>query len=106
NRIIGGTCVNAGCVPKKIMWYGAQIAQALEDAADYGFNIEDFSFDWPMLVANRQAYIERLHGAYRRGLERNAVDYIAAGARFVGPGLLEADGQRYRAEHILIATGG
>ena len=105
NRI-GGTCVNVGCVPKKVMWYGAQIAQALEDAPDYGFKIKDSSFDWPALVANRQAYIERLHGAYGRAFERNGVDCIKAEARFVDQRVLEADGRRYRAEHILIATGG
>lgn len=106
NRQIGGTCVNAGCVPKKIMWYGAQMAHMLEDAASYGFKIKDRSFDWATLVANRQAYIDRLHGAYGRTFERNGVDYIQGEATFVDRKTLEANGRRYRAGHILIATGG
>lgn len=106
NKLIGGTCVNAGCVPKKVMWYGAQMAHALEGAADYGFKIKDRAFDWPTLVANRQAYIDRLHGAYRRTFGGNGVDYIQGQARFVDRGTLEANGRHYRAEHILIATGG
>lgn len=106
NRQIGGTCVNAGCVPKKIMWYGAQMAHMLEDAAGYGIKIKDRSFDWATLVANRQAYIDRLHGAYRRTFEGNGVDYIQGQARFIDRETLEANGRRYRAGHILIATGG
>lgn len=106
SKLIGGTCVNAGCVPKKVMWYGAQMAHALEDAAGYGFKLKDRTFDWPTLVANRQAYIDRLHGAYRRTFDGNGVDYIQAEAKFVDRGVLEANGRRYRAEHILVATGG
>jgi glutathione reductase (NADPH) len=106
NRRIGGTCVNAGCVPKKVMWYGAQMAHMLEDAADYGFKIKDRPFDWATLVANRQAYIDRLHGAYRRTFEGNGVDYIQGEATFVDRKTLEANGRRYRAGHILIASGG
>ncbi|HEX7025872.1 MAG TPA: FAD-dependent oxidoreductase, partial [Gammaproteobacteria bacterium] len=106
NSVIGGTCVNAGCVPKKVMWYGAQVAQTLEDAADYGFNIKGKDFDWSALIAKRQAYIDHLHGAYRRTFLSNGIDYIEAEARFTGRQVLEANGRRYRAAHILIATGG
>lgn len=106
HRTIGGTCVNVGCVPKKVMWYGAQIAHALEDAADYGFTVKDRYFDWTTLTANRQAYIDRLHGAYRRTLKHNGVDYIPGAAKFVDRRILKANGEQYRAEHILIAVGG
>lgn len=106
NRRIGGTCVNVGCVPKKVMWYGAQMAHMLEDAADYGFKIKERVFDWATLVANRQAYIDRLHGAYRRTFEGNGIDYILGEATFVDQKTLEANGRRYRGGHILIATGG
>ena len=103
--LVGGTCVNVGCVPKKVMWYGAQIAHTLEDAADYGFDATLRKFDWPRLVANRQAYIERLHGVYQRRLGKNTIEYIPAFARFTSPNTVEADGQQYSAGHILIATG-
>lgn len=103
---IGGTCVNVGCVPKKVMWYAASIAHALEDAVDYGFKTDTGQFDWNTLVENRSRYIARLHGHYHRGLENNRVDFIAARAEFVDADVIEAGEKRYTAEHIIIATGG
>ena len=102
----GGTCVNAGCVPKKIMWYAAQTGHAIHDAGAYGFNVELKQFAWNELVENRQRYIETLRGHYLRGLEKNRVRYIPAKARFVDEHTLEADGKQYSAPHILIASGG
>lgn len=106
SNLVGGTCVNVGCVPKKVMWYGAQLAHALEDAEDYGYKLNVEGFDWKQLVASRQAYIERLHGVYHRRLQKNTVEYIPSFARFVSPGTVVAGGQEYSAGHILVASGG
>ncbi len=103
---IGGTCVNVGCVPKKVMWYAANIAHSIDDASAYGFEIKGNSFDWHKLIVNRDSYIERLHGHYHCGLENNGVSYINAKARFVDAHIVEAAGERYSAEHIIVATGG
>lgn len=103
---IGGTCVNVGCVPKKIMWYAAHIAEAIHHyGPDYGFDATVNHFDWTTLVRNRSAYIERIHTAYETGLERNKVDLISGFARFVDARTIEVDGERMTADHILIATG-
>lgn len=104
---IGGTCVNVGCVPKKVMWYAAQIAEAIHRyGPDYGFDTTLQRFDWATLVRNRDAYIERIHASYEGGLERNKVDLIAGFARFVDARTLDVGGERITADHILIATGG
>ncbi|MBW7885298.1 MAG: glutathione-disulfide reductase, partial [Caldilineaceae bacterium] len=103
---IGGTCVNVGCVPKKVMWHAAQIAEAiLHYGPDYGFDTTLNRFDWATLVRNRGAYIERIHGSYEMGLAKNKVDVIAGRARFLDAGTVEVNGERLTAEHILIATG-
>lgn len=104
---IGGTCVNLGCVPKKVMWYGAQVADVLNHyAADYGFEVTTNHFDFATLKANRQAYIDRIHASYNRGFANNGVELVQAYARFIDAKTVEANGERYTAPHILIATGG
>ncbi|WP_438864439.1 glutathione-disulfide reductase [Neptunicella sp.] len=104
---IGGTCVNVGCVPKKTMWFGAQVAEAIHKySGDYGFDVELKKFDWSRLVASRQAYIERIHASYDRVLGNNNVTVIKGFARFIDAHTVEVDGQQFRAEHIMIATGG
>lgn len=104
---VGGTCVNVGCVPKKVMWYGAQIAEAINlYSADYGFDAEIKSFNWSKLVESRQAYISRIHQSYHRGFDNNKVDYINGFARFVDANTLEVNGEHYQAKHITIAVGG
>ncbi len=104
---IGGTCVNVGCVPKKIMWHAAQIAEAIRHyGPDYGFDTTVNRFDWATLVKNRSAYIERIHASYATGLDRNKVDVIRGFARFVDARTIEVDGERMTADHLLIATGG
>ncbi len=106
-RHIGGTCVNVGCVPKKAMWYGAQVAEAIHRyAPDYGFDVTVNKFDWQTLVKNRQAYIERIHGSYDRVLGNNKITVINGYAKLVDKNTVEVDGKRYSAKHILIATGG
>ena len=103
---LGGTCVNVGCVPKKVMWYAAHQAHAFHHAADYGFDIEVNGHDWAGLKARRDAYIERLNGIYERNLDNKGVTYIAGRARLTGTHTVDIDGQEYQAERIVIATGG
>ena len=104
---VGGTCVNVGCVPKKVMWYGAQVAETLHRyAGEYGFDVTLNKFDFATLKANRQAYIDRIHGSYERGFDSNGVERVYEYAKFVNPHTVEVAGERYTAPHILIATGG
>ena len=105
-KVIGGTCVNVGCVPKKAMWYAGQIADALHYAADFGFKAPLQSFDWAALVKNREAYIDRIHLAYQRGFDSNGVRVIDGFAKFIDKNTVEVDGTLYTADHIVIATGG
>ena len=105
-NIIGGTCVNVGCVPKKVMWYGAPVSETLKNyAADYGYTIGETSFDFKTLRKNREAYIERSRQAFSNNFNRNGVDYIEGYARFVDKNTVEVNGEHIRAKHIVIATG-
>ena len=105
-NIIGGTCVNVGCVPKKVMWYGAQVSETFKNyAADYGYTIGETSFDFKTLRKNREAYIERSRQAFSNNFNRNGVDYIEGYARFVDKNTVEVNGEHIRAKHIVIATG-
>jgi len=104
---LGGTCVNVGCVPKKVMWHAAQVAEAIRHyGPDYGFDTTVNHFDWATLVKNRTAYIERIHASYAAGLDKNKVDVIRGHARFINACTIEVNGERMTADHILIATGG
>lgn len=103
---IGGTCVNVGCVPKKIMWSAASMAQDFNLAADYGFDVQKPRLEFAKLVANRSAYIDRLHGSYFRNLDKNHVQVIKGYAKFVDNRTVEVNGSRYESDHILIAVGG
>ncbi|WP_019616472.1 glutathione-disulfide reductase [Psychromonas ossibalaenae] len=104
---LGGTCVNVGCVPKKVMWHGAQVAEAINlYSEDYGFDVELKGFNWAKLVENRQAYISRIHDSYDRVLGNNKINVIKGFAKFVNKNSVEVDGKIYSAKHITIATGG
>lgn len=104
---LGGTCVNVGCVPKKIMWYAANMATAIHDyAPDYGFDLTVNKFDSSRLIASRQAYIERIHQSYHTSLAKNNVDVIHGFATFVDKNTITVNNQTLTADHILIATGG
>lgn len=103
---LGGTCVNVGCVPKKVMWNAAEMQHHLEHAGDYGFDIDIGGHDWASLKSRRDAYITRLNGIYENNLDNRGVDYIRGAARFIDPHTLEVGDERYRAERIVIATGG
>ena len=103
---LGGTCVNVGCVPKKVMWYAAHHAHQFHHAPDYGFDVEVKGHDWPALKARRDAYIERLNGIYENNLDKRGVTYITGAARFVDAHTVSVDGREYKADRIVIATGG
>lgn len=103
---LGGTCVNVGCVPKKVMWYAAGVAQVLRDAPAYGFNVGACDFDWGALRDGRDAYIARLNGIYADMLDKSGVTVVRGFARFVDAHTIEVDGRHYRGAHIVIAAGG
>ncbi len=103
---MGGTCVNVGCVPKKIMWTTSRIAEILHDAPAYGFNIKQNGFDWKMIKTARDNYIKRLNQIYHRGLDVSGVTKIEGWARFSGEREVTVGDETYRGKHVLIATGG
>lgn len=103
---LGGTCVNVGCVPKKVMWNASHIAEMIDKAPDYGFAIERPSFSWASFVEKRQAYIHRLRDIYANRLQQLGITHLAGHGRFVDKQTIEVNGQHYTAKHIIIATGG
>ncbi|EHY79242.1 glutathione reductase [Stutzerimonas stutzeri ATCC 14405 = CCUG 16156] len=106
SRYLGGTCVNVGCVPKKLLVYGAHYAEDIGQAQGYGWTIDGATFDWKTLIANKDREIQRLNGIYRSILVDSGVTLIQAHARLVDAHTVEVEGKQYTAEHILIATGG
>jgi glutathione reductase (NADPH) len=103
---LGGTCVNVGCVPKKVMWNAASVALSLADAGDYGFDLDVRDNDWTVLKEKRDAYIARLNGIYARNLSAKGVMLVRGSARFVDSHTVEVGGIRMTAPHMVIATGG
>ncbi|KAL0074345.1 alternative NADP(H) dehydrogenase [Phycomyces blakesleeanus] len=109
---LGGTCVNVGCVPKKVMWNAASIAEALRDAKGYGFDVQGKpSIDWNYIKTKRDAYVKRLNGIYERNLEKDSVEHFQGFASFVNPTTVrvqqtETESFEISAKHILVATGG
>lgn len=107
SRYLGGTCVNVGCVPKKLLVYGAHFAEDFEQAQGFGWSLSaEAKFDWPTLIANKNREIERLNGIYRNLLVNNGVTLLEGHARLLDEHSVELGGRRYSARHILIATGG
>ena len=102
----GGTCVNVGCVPKKLFVFASHYSHEVEDAKAYGWDMNVDGFDWSRLVKNKNAEIERLNGIYIRLLENAGVDLLNGYASITGTNEVEIAGQRYTAERILIAVGG
>lgn len=102
---LGGVCVNVGCVPKKIMWYAAHLAHALDDAPSYGFKLDYFDFDWQKLKVARNTFIRQLNEHYLSYLCRAGVELIRGFARWVDARTLEVNSEYYSADHIVIATG-
>jgi len=103
---LGGTCVNVGCVPKKVMWNAAAVALTLADAGDYGFDIQLGDNDWAALKQKRDAYVARLNDIYARNLAAKGVTLVRGAARFLDAHTLDVGGLRLTAPHIVIATGG
>jgi len=106
NGPLGGTCVNVGCVPKKVMWYAAQHAHFIEHAPDYGFDVVANAHDWSQLKERRDRYIARLNNIYAGNLERRGVELIRGTGRFLDPNTIDVDGRHYSADRFAIATGG
>jgi len=112
NKRLGGTCVNVGCVPKKMTWNAATIKETIKEAKNYGFAVEETApFDWPTFKHKRDAYIKRLNGIYEKNLSNDKVEYLHGTASFKDPKTVkvELDDKsevEIRAKHILIAVGG
>ena len=105
-RFLGGTCVNVGCIPKKLFAYGAHYPDDTEDARAYGWTFDAPKLDWPRLIANKDREIARLNGVYRRILEISRVRIVEARAVLRDAHTIEVGGETVTAENILIATGG
>lgn len=103
---LGGTCVNRGCVPKKVMWYASSIAEALAHSSEYGFESAAAKFSWQTLVKNRQAYIDRLGDIYDATLTKNNIHQIKGLAHFIDDNIISVNDKLYSADHIVIAVGG
>jgi len=104
---LGGTCVNLGCVPKKIMAYGADYHGHFRDAKGYGWDVpDDIGFDWKTLISNQRTEIARLNGAYEGTLKNAGVEIINGYARFVDAHTVDVGGRKITADKILIAVGG
>jgi len=106
SRYLGGTCVNVGCVPKRLLVYGAPFAEDFEQAQGFGWSLGEADFDWATLIANKDREIQRLNGIYRSLLVNSGVTLLEGHGKLVDPHQVEVNGQRYSARHILIATGG
>ncbi|BFZ60722.1 Glutathione reductase [Saitoella coloradoensis] len=111
--VMGGTCVNVGCVPKKVMWYCSDVADTVREAREYGFeNVNgEAVFNWTKIKEKRDAYIKRLNGIYEKNLQKDDVDYVFGRAKFISKDTVEVDlldggKQQYTAKHILVAVGG
>ena len=105
-RYYGGTCVNVGCIPKKLFVYGSRFPEDRAVAAGYGWTVDEPQFDWPTLVRNKDTEIQRLNGIYERMLKNAGCEVIPARATLVDPHTVEVDGKHITATHILVATGG
>lgn len=105
-QYLGGTCVNLGCVPKKIMYNSAYIAETMKKAVDYGFAPVNSPLDWPHLVEKRNAYIANLRENYARRLKQSNITHLQGKGRFIDTNTVEVSGKHYQADHIIIATGG
>jgi glutathione reductase (NADPH) len=104
-RYLGGTCVNAGCIPKKLLVYASHYSEDFSDAAGYGWTVGERSVDWRKLIANKDREISRLNGVYRKILSDNGVEILHGHAEIVDPHTVTVDGKRHTAKYILVAVG-
>jgi glutathione reductase (NADPH) len=102
---MGGTCVNNGCVPKKVMWYAAHLAHAVDDADGFGIPAQRGETDWEKLVDGREEYIRNINSYWDGYVEQSGIDHIHGQARFVDSNTVDVDGRQYSADHIVVATG-
>src|SRR6201997_3822990 len=102
---LGGTCVNVGCVPKKIMWNAAELGSALADAREYGFEVGKAGHDWHALKHARDLYVRRLNDIHAANLDKRKVELVRARAAFLDAHTVSAGGRTLSAPHIIVATG-
>ncbi len=105
SREAGGTCPLRGCVPKKVLVAAAEAMQCIESASAHGITVGAGRLDWERLIQRKQGFVEGVPQAFQASLSKRGIDYLSERARFVAPDAVEAGGQRYRARHIVIATG-
>jgi glutathione reductase (NADPH) len=106
SKDLGGTCVNVGCIPKKLMSYSAHFHDDFADAAGFGWTVGETSFNWAALIAAKDKEIARLNGIYRKILDGAKVDIVEGYATIEDAHTVSVNGKRYTAAHILVATGG
>jgi glutathione reductase (NADPH) len=106
SRKVGGTCVNNGCVPKKVMWYAASLAHAVDDASAFGIEARRGKTNWPQLIAERKRYIDNILSYWNAYVDGSGIDQIQGHARFLDNSTLAVGDDRLSADHIVIATGG
>jgi len=106
NKKVGGTCVNVGCVPKKVMWFASGVAETIHNASGYGFDVDLNNFSWKKLVDARENYINGITTWYDSYLKDSKIDYIQGTAKFVDTNTLDVDGTQYTADHIVVSPGG
>ena len=102
---MGGTCVNRGCVPKKVMFNCVSVREAIHDAADYGFSVGHVGFEWAKIKRTRDEYVARLVKGYTEDMQHPNITVVEGWAKFVGVGQVEVNGKIYTADHILLAPG-
>jgi len=106
SQYLGGTCVNVGCVPKKLFVYASSFREEFRAAKGFGWQVGESSFDWPTLRDNKNREIQRLNDIYGNLLDKAGVELVEGWAKILGPDSVEVNGQVYRCKKILIATGG
>ncbi len=106
SRYLGGTCVNVGCVPKKLMVYAAQYQDEFNLSKSFGWDVEAKGFDWPTLISNKNTEIARLNGIYEKLLVNSGVELLNGHAKLIDAHTVEVNGQHYTAKNILVAVGG
>lgn len=104
--VMGGTCVNRGCVPKKAMWYSADMAHAIRNAPAYGFDVKSAKFDWTTFVGKRENYISNINKFYIKLFDKNGVDTEFGMAKMVDKNTVEVNGKQYTTERVALAPGG
>jgi glutathione reductase (NADPH) len=105
-KTVGGTCVNVGCVPKKVMWFGANAATQINNAQGFGFEIDVKKFSWEKLKQGREQYIKNITNWYDGYLEDLGIDYIHGFGKLVDKNTVSVNGETYTAKHIVLSPGG